>query len=97
MYAHYFIILTLSFSFSENKGIGANLLKKNMKRRRTKAEIEEEKQEETLKRQRMAADMAELVTLRARIQQAEEVAHNNQMAATVMGRIMEAGHIKQDT
>ena len=44
------------------------MLKKSNKRRRTKAQIEEEKQEEVLKRQRLAADMAELATLRLRVQ-----------------------------
>ena len=34
------------------------MLKKTNKRRRTKAQIEEDKQEEVLKRQRLASDMA---------------------------------------
>jgi len=36
------------------------MLKKESKRRRTRAEIEEEKQEEILKRQKLAEDMQEL-------------------------------------
>ena len=43
------------------------MLKKTNKRRRTKAQIEEEKQEEVLKRQMLASDMAELTTLRLRV------------------------------
>ena len=35
------------------KGVGANLLKVGSKRRRTKNEIEEEKQEEIMKQQKL--------------------------------------------
>ena len=47
------------------------MLKKESKRRRTRAEIEEQKQEETLKRQKLAEDMQELQSLRACMQEAE--------------------------
>ena len=47
------------------------MLKKNTKRKRTRAQIEEEKQEEVLKKQRLVADMTELITLRSRIEAAE--------------------------
>ena len=57
-------ILTL-FVYIVSKGIGANMIKKESKRRRTKAEIEEEKQEEILKRQKLESDMEELANLRA--------------------------------
>ena len=53
------------FIYVVSKGIGANMLKKESKRRRTKAEIEEEKQEEILKRQKLESDMEELANLRA--------------------------------
>lgn len=76
--------LTLSFCI-ESKGIGANLLKKSNKRRRTKAEIEEDKQEEILKRQRIASDMAELAALRLRVETAEREARNHKAAADIMG------------
>ena len=47
------------------------MLKKNTKRKRTRVQIEEEKQDEVLEKQRLAAGMAELVTLRSRIAAAE--------------------------
>ena len=72
------------------------MLKKNTKRKRTRAQIEEEKQEEVLKKQRLAADMAELVTLRSRIEAAEQLARNNEAAAQVMHHLVNAGHVKQD-
>ena len=63
-----------------HKGIGANLLKVGSKRRRTKNEIEEEKQEKVLKQQKLEEDMQELADLRRRVNQAEEEAANNRGA-----------------
>ena len=54
------ILNTDHIIFYRSKGVAANLLKKNNKRRRTKAEIEEDKQDEILKKQRLAEDMVEL-------------------------------------
>ena len=63
------------------KGISANLMKVGSKRRRTKNEIEEQKQEEVLKQQKLEADLQELADLRARVQAAEDRAINNEGAA----------------
>ena len=71
------------------------MLKKTNKRRRTKAQIEEEKQEEVLKRQRLASDMAELTTLRLRVQQAERDAVTNKSAGDIMHQMINAGIAKQ--
>ena len=67
------MVVTLIFAFCnvESKGQGANMLKKSNKRKRTRAQIEEEKQQEVLKKQKLASDMAELATLRLRIEAAE--------------------------
>ena len=59
------------FSTIVSKGAGANMMKVGSKRRRTKNEIEEEKQEEIVKQQKLKADLEELANLRGRIQQAE--------------------------
>ena len=69
------------------------MLKKDSKRRRTKAEIEEQKQEEILKRQKLEEDMEELANLRARMQEAEQIALNNKGAADLMSQMINAGHI----
>jgi len=50
-----------------HKGIGANLMKVGSKRRRTKNEIEDQKQDEVLKQQKLEADMQELADLRTRV------------------------------
>ena len=47
-----FEILTI-FSTIVSKGAGANMMKVGSKRRRTKHEIEEEKQEEIVKQQKL--------------------------------------------
>ena len=73
-------ILTI-FQNIVQKGISANLMKVGSKRRRTKNEIEEQKQEEVLKQQKLEADLQELADLRARVQAAEDRAINNEGAA----------------
>ena len=73
------------------------MLKKESKRRRTRAEIEEEKQEETLKRQKLAEDMQELQSLRGRMREAEQQAMNNKGAAELLSQMINAGHVRQDS
>jgi len=57
------------------------MMKVGSKRRRTKNEIEEQKQEEVLKQQKLEADLQELADLRARVHEAENRALNNEGAA----------------
>ena len=54
-----------------SKGIGANMLKVGSKRRRTKNEIEEQKQGEIARQEQIEAELAELANLRGRVQEAE--------------------------
>ena len=56
-----------SFSSVVSKGQGANMLKIGVKRRRTKAEIEEQKQEEIRKEQKIVEELQELAGLRDRV------------------------------
>ena len=72
------------------------MMKVGSKRRRTKNEIEEEKQEEIVKQQKLQADLEELANLRGRIQQAEQVANTNVEAAQLMSQMIVAGHIQED-
>ena len=53
------------------------MLKVGSKRRRTKAELDEEKQNEVLKQQKLESDMQELANLRNRVIDAEQRAENN--------------------
>ena len=56
-------LLNDSFLSIVSKGIGANMLKIGSKRRRTRAEIEEENQAEELKQQQIAAKLAQVAAL----------------------------------
>ena len=80
-----------SFSLVVSKGQGANMLKIGVKRRRTKAEIEEQKQEEIRKEQKIVAELQELAGLRERVQQAEKIAIDNKGAATVLNQMINSG------
>ena len=72
------------------------MLKIGVKRRRTKAEIEEQKQEEIRKEQKIVAELQELAGLRDRVQQAEQIAENNKGAANILSQMMSAGQAKQE-
>ena len=71
------------------------MLKVGSKRRRTKNEIEVEKQEELRKQQKLEADMQELASLRDRVFQAEQQAVNNVGYANLIGQMADAGHIQE--
>ena len=72
------------------------MLKVGSKRRRTKNEIEEEKQEEIVKQEQLEQDMAELANLRGRVQRAEKVASENVGESKQLHNMMEAGIVKLD-
>ena len=72
------------------------MLKVGSKRRRTKAEIDEEKENEVIKQQKLESDMRELSNLRNRVQEAEERAENNAGAAQLMSHLINAEVVKQD-
>ena len=87
------------------------MLKVGSKRRRTKAEIEEQKQDEITRQEQIEAELQELANLRGRVQQAEgraqqaealvqqaeEQANNNRGAADLMSQMINANHIIQDS
>ena len=53
------------------KGQGVNMLKIGVKRRRTKAQIEEDERLELEERERQQSALAELAELRSRVNEAE--------------------------
>ena len=87
------------------------MLKVGSKRRRTKAEIEEQKQDEITRQEQIEAELQELANLRGRVQQAEgraqqaealvqqaeEQANNNRGAADLISQMINANHIIQDS
>ena len=72
------------------------MLKIGIKRRRTKAQIAQDNEEEVLKLSEQQEALAELARLRRRVQEAEHAAANNVGAAKLMSHMINAGQIKQD-
>ena len=73
------------------KGQGANMCKVGNKRRRTMAQIKEDKKQAILDEQEQNAAMAELASLRQRMAQAEQMALNNQASADVLNKMIKSG------
>ena len=65
----------------ETKGTGANLWKLGAKRRRTKVEIAEEREEERLRQEGVNRQAQQIEELTQRLQQLEEEKRNNDGAA----------------
>ena len=64
-----------------SKGIGANMLKIGAKRRRTKTEILEERDEERIKEDAVQDKLNQYENMMSRIQQLEGEVNNNNNAA----------------
>jgi len=79
-----------------SKGIGANLLKAGIKRRRTKAEVSQAKLEVELKEEAEAAKNGRIADLEARLAALQQEAERNSNAAAILHQMHEAGVIEQD-
>ena len=71
------------------------MLKVGIKRRRTKAQIEQDKEEVILRDLDQREKMAELEDLRKRVLEAEQQAFNNKAAATLLSNMITNGTAKQ--
>ena len=71
------------------------MLKTTSKRRRTKQQIEEDKQEELAKENAMQTHEAQVQELQAEKQQAQQAANSNRSAAILMSDLITAGIVKQ--
>ena len=72
------------------------MLQAGSKRRRTKKQIEEEKQEEILKRQQIEAKVANFDALQAKVAMLEENQRQGQAAADLVKQFLDAGVVEQD-
>ena len=79
------------------KGVSANLLQAGSKRRRTKAQIEEDKEEEVRREAQMQAELEELQQLRARVGLLEYEANQGKVASQFLNQMISEGHVQQDT
>ena len=65
------LFFDLLFVCTETKGSSANLMKSEAKRKRTRKQIEEDKQEEVEKEAEAAANVEEILKLRAKVRKLE--------------------------
>jgi len=77
-------VIKNSTAISTQKGSSVGLLKIGSKRRRTRAELEELKEQERLKKEEDEAQQAELMMLRRQVQDQED-------SALVLSQMIEAG------
>jgi len=74
-------------------GVGVNLLKIGSKRRRTQAEINQEKEEAVIKEQSIQDKMAQWDALQQRIQELESANANQSAAATILQEMINSGEL----
>ena len=72
------------------------MLKPGAKRRRTKAEIDEEREEARLRQEGQDRQAAQIAELTARLQAVEEEKRNNHAAAEILHRWRDEGLVRED-
>ena len=78
------------------KGRSANLMKVGTKRKRTKKEIAEDKQEEIAKEVEAAANIAELSRLKEKVRKLESESKKGKQATSIVNQMVGAGMVIQD-
>ena len=72
------------------------MLKLGSKRRRTKAQIDEEKEEKQLREEAVNASLLENQRMKHQMAQMEQDNANNSKAATILSELMQKGLVEQD-
>ena len=85
-----------SFFFSAQKGIGANMLKVGVKRRRTKTQIDQDKEEAELRERAVNASLLENEQLKQQVEQMKQNVHSNSEATQILSDLMAQGLVQQD-
>ena len=78
------------------KGRSANLMKVGTKRKRTKKEIAEDKQEEIAKEVEATANIAELSRLKEKVRKLESESKKGKQATSIVNQMVGAGMVIQD-
>lgn len=90
-------MLTYLFSvWIVQKGNGFNLLKINSKRRRTKGEIQQEKEEQILKEEAIQQKLDAYEAMQQRLTVLETQANNNAAATNILNAMIDRGEAVQD-
>lgn len=79
------------FCVVESKGKSANLFKVGSKRRRTKVELEESKEEERLRQEGIDTKARQIEELTQRLQQVQQEAESNNAASRILQGFIEGG------
>ena len=79
-----------------SKGVSANLLQSESKRRRTKQQIKVEKEATLIKEQQDAAKLAQYDVLKGKVQLMEEEKRNGDAAVSLLKQFIETGFARQD-
>ena len=84
------------FIISEGRGTGANALKIGSKRRRTKAEMAEAREEERLRQEGVDRQAQEIAGLQERMREMEQEKRRGDAAAEILSRMIRAGRAVQN-
>ena len=79
-----------------SKGKGHHMFKLGAKRRRTKAEILEEQEEERLRQQVEDQKLAQIAALQAQLANVEQERNNNALAADILNKWRTEGRLRQN-
>ena len=93
----FFFVSSSPFFFSVLHGSGVHMLKKDSKRRRTKAEIAEQEAAALAKENMIATKLAKLDVVENQLAQAQQEALENQDAATLLQDLLRAGVVRQES
>ena len=86
-----------SFSFlTASSGVGVNLLKIGAKRRRTKQEIEDQREAELLEKQSIQAKLAQMESLIKKCNELRQKADNNEAANMILNGFLSNGMAQVD-
>jgi transposase-like protein len=88
--------LLTHLSAAAQKGIGAHLLKVGVKRRRTKTQIDQDKEEAQLREQNATQALDQQAQLQNQLVQMEREGENNRNAANILADLMQKGLVHQD-
>ena len=82
--------------FIVSKGISGHLMKESAKRRKSKAQIKDERKEEQRKQQEIKEKLAEYDLMKAKMGEAHKVWNEKESYKQLYTHLMEEGVIKQD-
>ena len=84
------------FIIVDQKGVGFSLLRVGVKRRRTKQEILDDKEEARVKEEAIQGKLAEFAAMKAKADDYDRMAESVRNAEQMRDSLLESGHIVRD-